>query len=237
MAPPGSATDLVMQMRSQGVSPNQIIHNLQQQGFSPQDVFDAMNQADMQSGVSGQYGDDFSPQGIENPMPQSPPASPPMQGPPQSQGMGTMMGQGMSQDPGFSGTHIEELVEAVIEEKWNELVKNINKIIEWKSKVDQKLAQLEQEMNDLKSEFTDLHKAILGKISEYDQNITNVGTEIKAMEKVFQKVLPTFTENINELSRLTSEMKGIKPDTGSRQPDNSPSATRRPQPGDLAGRL
>ncbi len=42
---------------------------------------------------------------------------------------------------------------------------------------------------------------------EYDQNILNVGTEIKVMEKVFQKVLPTLTENVNELSRITKGMK------------------------------
>ena len=29
----------------------------------------------------------------------------------------------------------------------------------------------------------------------------------KAMEKVFQKILPTFTENVQELSRLTKTMR------------------------------
>lgn len=38
--------------------------------------------------------------------------------------------------------------------------------------------------------------------------ITDVkNTEIKAMEKVFQKVLPTFTDNINELTKVTKELK------------------------------
>jgi len=54
-----------------------------------------------------------------------------------------------------------------------------------------------------------VHKAAwqvdkIGKISEYDKNITDVGVEIKAMEKVFQKVLPTFTENVNKIDRLAN---------------------------------
>ena len=47
----------------------------------------------------------------------------------------------------------------------------------------------------------------MGKISEYDQNIIDVGTEMKAMEKVFQKVLPSLTENVNKLERMTKSSK------------------------------
>ena len=44
---------------------------------------------------------------------------------------------------------------------------------------------------------------MMGKISSYDQNLVDVGTEIKAMEKVFQKVLPNLTESVNKLDRMT----------------------------------
>ena len=46
----------------------------------------------------------------------------------------------------------------------------------------------------------------MSKIADYDKNLLSVGTEIKAME-VFQKVLPTLTENVGELSRITKEIK------------------------------
>ncbi|MFH2028108.1 MAG: hypothetical protein ABIJ08_03145 [Nanoarchaeota archaeon] len=98
---------------------------------------------------------------------------------------------------------IEEIAEAIIDEKWNELLKDINKMIEWKNKTENVLARMQQDIENLKTNFDSLHKGILGKISEYDKNLVEVGTEIKAMEKVFQKVLPTFTENVNKLSRIT----------------------------------
>ena len=45
---------------------------------------------------------------------------------------------------------VEEVAEAIIDEKWNELVKNINKIIEWKDKTESRITTLEQEFKDLK---------------------------------------------------------------------------------------
>jgi hypothetical protein len=69
--------------------------------------------------------------------------------------------------------------------------------------------KLEQQFQDLKADFQSLHKALIGKVNEYDQNILNVGTEIKAMEKVFQKILPTFTENVSELSRITGKVRKV----------------------------
>ena len=68
-------------------------------------------------------------------------------------------------------------------------------------------SQNEQELEDLKGDVENLHKAIVAKIGEYDKNLLDVGTEIKAMEKVFQKVLPELTGSVSELSRIT---KGIK---------------------------
>ncbi|MBW2974382.1 hypothetical protein KY366_01570 [Candidatus Woesearchaeota archaeon] len=99
---------------------------------------------------------------------------------------------------------IEEIAEAIVEEKWKEKEKEIKKIINWKDEVTSKLAQLQQQITDLKGSFDSLHQGMLGKISEYDENLTNVGTEIKAMEKVFSKVLPSLTESVNKLGRMSS---------------------------------
>jgi len=180
----------VMNMRQQGLTNNQIIQNLQRMGYPPNLIFDALNQADIKGSVQ-QIPPDFLQQGQ---MPQPSMPSPAME----------MM---QPQQEEVSKESVEEMIETIIDEKWEELMKNINKIIEWKNKADAKVNSLEQEFKDLKADFDKLHNAILGKIADYDQNIINVGTEIKAMEKVFQQIIPTFTENVNELSRLTQGMK------------------------------
>jgi hypothetical protein len=113
------------------------------------------------------------------------------------------MPQQYSQEPKMS---VEETVEAVIDEKWNDLLKDINKIIEWKERTDAIISRIQQEIEDLKNNFDSLNKSIMSKISIYDQNIRNVGVDIKAMEQVFQRILPKFTDNVNKLARITDKV-------------------------------
>jgi len=186
----------VVAMRSQGLSNNQIVQTLQREGYDSAQIFDALSQADLRSGAPVQG---YAPQ--------------PEMAQPEAQ---QQYDQGFNQQqPGYGGgsdrERIEEMAETIIDEKWDELIKNINKIIEWKDRTEQKITRMEQEMKDMKDNFEKLHMALIGKISEYDQNILNVGTEIKAMEHVFQKILPAFTENVSELSRITKNIKKTTP--------------------------
>jgi prefoldin subunit 5 len=109
-----------------------------------------------------------------------------------------------------SGVTHEELIEAIIDEKWNELVKDISTIIEWKNSAEQRLIEMNEMINTLKNDFNTLHKGILGKVGEYDKHIMDVGAEIQAMEKVFAKVLPLFTENVSKLSQITNDLEQKK---------------------------
>ncbi|MEM3154045.1 MAG: hypothetical protein QW165_00560 [Candidatus Woesearchaeota archaeon] len=101
----------------------------------------------------------------------------------------------------------EALVEQIIEEKWHELQKDVAKVNEWKDLLTSRIDKLEQSMTDIRADLDGLHKAIVARIGEYDKTLMDVGTEIKAMEKVFQKVLPELTGNIQELSRITKSAK------------------------------
>ncbi|MBI5389593.1 hypothetical protein HZB01_04405 [Candidatus Woesearchaeota archaeon] len=201
-APLGPPTDLVLSMRQQGLSNNQIVLSLQREGYSSTQIFDAMNQADIKGGIETPPGgalDQVS--APENPM-QVPIAQYQPQQPayPLSQ-------QSQSSN---ETEHIEEIAEAIIDEKWDALLKNIDKIVDWKNETEQRIAKLEQKMTDLHTSFEQLHTAIVGKIGEYDEHILQVGNQLKSMETVFQKVLPSFTENVHELSRITDTMKGKK---------------------------
>lgn len=223
MAAPGSPevgtpTDQILNMRTQGLSNNQITEALQRQGFNTTQIMDAMNQADVRNEVQPfplKKGDKM----VENPMnPQVPPpgAMPPPQGAP---GMPPPIGGEPMQpmdtadyaDDSSDQARIEELAEAIIDEKWTALVENINRIIEWKEKTESRITTIETDMKGMKASFDKLHMAILEKVGQYDQHIQDVGTEVKALEKVFQKVLPGFIENVSELSRITEKIKRSTP--------------------------
>ena len=196
----GPPTEDVVRFRQQGLSNAQIVEALQRSGYKTHQIFDALNQAEL--GRTGEpiHGAPFfdepsqASQASQMRMPQAPQAQQEDQD-----------SQEYAQDG--SEEKIEEVVEAIIDEKWNELLKDINKIIEWKSAIEANMKSLEQRQQDLKQSFDQLQRALLSKIGDYDQNITNVGSELKALEKVFQKLLPAFTENVNELSRAVKDIK------------------------------
>jgi len=188
--------DMIRTMRAQGLDNNQIIQSLQRDGYSSTEIFDAMNQADMPSMAQESSDDSMD----------SPPMPEPQQAPRFTPSTSFSRPQGASMGDSSS----EELIEAIIDEKWNALEKDISKVIEWKNAANNKIVSLEQRFSDLKQEFDKLHSALISKIDEYDKNITNVGAEVRAMEKVFSKVLPVFTENVAELSRITKDVKKSK---------------------------
>ena len=54
----------------------------------------------------------------------------------------------------------------------------------------------------------DLQNSVVEKVSDYNRSVEDVGSEIKALEKVFKNILDPFTTNIKELNKITKELKG-----------------------------
>ena len=188
-AAPGNPIDQVMVMRQRGMGNDQVIQELERQGYNSSQIFDALNQASLMGPNPGidqsqnfPQQQDFS---QEQFMPQQP------------------MDQPQAPQPQIDKGQIEEVAEAIIDEKWKEFEEDLKVIIEWKEKTESKINKFEQEIADLAATLNSLNKSLMGKISEYDKNISSVGTEIKAMEKVFEKVLPSLTENVNKLERMS----------------------------------
>ncbi len=105
------------------------------------------------------------------------------------------------QDP-MSG-RIEEIAESIIDEKWDELISEVKKIIDWKNSVEEKQTKLAYDLQKLKEDFASLHQGVLGKLEAYDNRMRDVSTELNAVGKVFKDTIPEFVENVKELGRLT----------------------------------
>ena len=213
-APSGVPFDQVNNMKQQGMTENQIIQTLQRDGYQSYQIFDAMNQAGLKS-ASSQPSDQIEPYPQASPEPQLQPQQDfqPQTSPPPQQEYPNFQSQQMSMQnsqPGINEGELdrmEEIAEAIIDEKWAELMKNIKKIIDWKERVETRLEGIEKQIDSLKESMDGINNSLLQRMGEYDRNMTSVGTDVKAMEKVFQKMLPTFTENISELNRITKNMK------------------------------
>ncbi len=178
------SVETVIGMKNQGYSNDQIVQNLISQGYDQGQVYDALGQADVKMTM------DYRPQ---------------------SQSAYPDISFDPSMQAGMSKEKIEEIAEAIIDEKWNEFAKNLDVIVKWKEKTESRLIEIEENIKHLKEDFNKVHASVLARVGEYDTNITNVGTTLKAMEQAFTKVLPGFVENVSELSRITKAMRDMAP--------------------------
>lgn len=195
-APPIPLRERLKQLRDQGLSDEQIIDALQTEGYAPNEIYEALRQ---EAVIPALPPAPPTPEPAEKeegvPFPAPTPAAAP--GPPAA--------------PSAVPTEqIEEIAEAIIDERWNELMKDLEKLAAWRESIETKMTKLEQQFKDLKESFETLEKGVLGKVEEYEKSIKDVSTDIKAMEEVFKKIMPTFTENVNELARLVKAARARK---------------------------
>ncbi len=110
---------------------------------------------------------------------------------------------------------IDETVEKIIDERWEKLTSSVEKVVKWKADVEREIGVIKEDIGLIKEGFEKFEKRVLNKVSSYDKDILDVNSEIKALEKVFQKITPTLVNNVNELSRIANDLKGTKTDSNS----------------------
>jgi uncharacterized phage infection (PIP) family protein YhgE len=179
----------VLQLRQQGLTDDIIVEELSQRGYPQQQISEAIGQADQSAPAADSF-----------PMP----------------GQGYAGPQESASQPSYQEDmsnvyeRMEEIAESLIDEKWDDLIVEVKKIVEWKNKVEEKQMKLQNDVDKLKDDFKMLHEAVLGKLEDYDTRMRDVGSELKAVGKVFKDVIPTFVDNVKELSSLKEEMKKKK---------------------------
>lgn len=105
---------------------------------------------------------------------------------------------------------IQEIAEIIIDEKWAELTNKLGNLSIWKDRVNSEIMAIKQEVLRTQSRFESLQNAMAGKLNDYNRNIININSEMKALENVLKKILEPLTTNIKELSRITKELKSKK---------------------------
>jgi len=179
----------VLQLRQQGLTDDIIIEELSQRGYPQQQISEAIAQAD--SSPPTGYGQSMPSNDQMPMMPQE------MSSPQPS----------YQEDMSNIYERMQEIAEAMIDEKWDDLITEVKKIIEWKNKTEERQSKLQHDVDKLKEDFKTLQQAVLGKLEDYDTRMRDVGTELKAVGKVFKDVIPTFVDNVKELSSLKDDLK------------------------------
>ncbi len=196
-------TAQVMELRNQGLADPLIMEELTKQGFPPEQVHMAINYIEASNppaeygggqGYPAQQGySQQQPRGYPGPAPRSSERS----------------NSAPTQDPNELYSRIEEITESLIDEKWDQLIGEVKKIIEWKERVEERQRAAENDLMKLKEDFKILHQGVLGKLDEYDTRMQDVGTELNAVGRVFKDVVPVFVDNVKELSAIKEQMRNM----------------------------
>ena len=105
---------------------------------------------------------------------------------------------------------IEQITESLIDEKWDDFVTEMKKVIAWKESTEKTISSMQTTIEKMKEDFNLLHQGVLGKINQYDDQIKEVDSELKAVGKVFKDVIPVFTNSVKDLHQISQDLKGGK---------------------------
>ncbi|VVB80110.1 Uncharacterised protein [uncultured archaeon] len=192
--------DQIQQMKSQGIPDDQIVENLKQQGVSPKEINDALNQAQIKNAVMGD-------QQMQN---QNYPPEYPQQDPyagqqqyyqegayPQQYTSDPYSQQQMPVSSGIDANTVMEIAEKVFEEKIKKIEKQVSEFSEFKTLSQTKLDNLSERLKRMESLMDQLQIKILEKISSYGQNLEEIKGEMSMMEDSFQKMTNPLLDKSN----------------------------------------
>lgn len=219
----------VVSMRERGLNNEQVIEQLKSQGYSLQSIRDALTQAEVKRNA-------VSP--MPSGMPVSPemPELPPLPGEPEisePQGMPSMpsfneelvsspvrAGPGLNVMPSFStpeplkgGNKVEEMeriLEEIVDERWKDVSGKFIELETAKVKMETRLDELSKRVTELTGRLDEVSNVVMSRVDEYKKTMEDVDVEIKALEKVMQKLVPSMAEQVKELKDVVGNIKGVR---------------------------
>ena len=231
--PEDTPINKIVELKSQGQSNTDIIRTLQEQGYSFQQISEALNQAQTKETIEGanppatettssgemqpsvlynqeppqetQQEAQVNPPALQAPTPRS--QTPAFSSEVQPQFWPEQQMPLPSQTLGTSTEDIEEIAESIIAEKWQKVAEELGDMAAWKERTTTDLEAVKQEIMRVENRFENLQNSILGKVKEYDQSVSDVSIEIKAVGKLLSNIVTPLTNNVKQLEKLINNLK------------------------------
>jgi hypothetical protein len=223
--PEDTPINKVHELQNSGKSNTEIIQSLQGEGYSFQQISEALNQTQQGMPVATQESpSEMKPSVLysEEPKPTTPIQEPSIPEP-------TMIAEPQmapaqqSYQPqawpkkktfnyqtsslGATTEDIEEIAESIVHEKWQKLTEEFGDLLSWKDKVTNDIDSIKQELMRVENRFENLQGSVIGKVKEYDESVSDVGVEIKALGKLLSNIINPLTSNVKELEKILKDLK------------------------------
>ncbi|MBS3087893.1 hypothetical protein J4226_04845 [Candidatus Pacearchaeota archaeon] len=224
--------DKIIQMQKEGISDNEIMAQLQNEGIRPSLISDAFQQAKIKNAVSpleepiDQYQEQQMPYPQEmqpSIMPtQSQTASqPPIQYAPQPQEQYqqpqqqydyyTPQPQAYSeqdyypQQEGYGTETISEIAQQVVTESLDAYKSKVGDIASFKSQIQNKVNDIDDRLKRIENSIDRLQQAILGKIGEFGESSAMIHQDLDNLHGTMSKLMNPLIDNVNEMRKISKK--------------------------------
>ena len=221
--------ETIMQMQQNGMTDQQIISTLQQQGVSPKEINDGINQAKIKSAVSEQAPTP------EQEQPQQQEQYPPQQYQQetqqdyasqqggdyyqnqgyQSQGQEqyytetpqAYSGQEYYQQGAYDTETITEIAEQVFSEKFKQFIEKTGDLGEFKNSTLDKIDDLDQRLKRIETTIDQLQKAIIQKIGEFGEDASAIKRNLENLHDTTSKLMNPLIDNYRAIQEKKAKPK------------------------------
>jgi len=228
----------VMQMREQGLSENQIVQTLRQEGIPPKEIEESLSQSKIKYALNEEqqtmenqeqgigYNQGFSKssfQGDSAPVP-LPEEYAEMQSPsqeyyPDYQPQANYQEYQAPQP--FDIETINEMVEQAIEEKNQDLKKQVLSFTRFKEDSSIEINKISQRLQKIEDTISELQTAILRKIGEYGNDIHSIAREMQETQNTFSKIVDPLTDSIRDLREISDSISPHKSSAAHQQSEKN----------------
>ena len=222
--------DTIIEMQNQRIPDADIIKKLRDEGISPQEINDALNQAKIKTAVSGSpINQEFEEmeQSIMNaptfeqapPTPKqsqtksSSPSEPQYSQPEVSQeqqyGYYPETNQPYSEQYAYPGSldtsTITEISEQVVAEKIQEFEAKTGDLVSFKNEIQDKIKDLNERLKRIENSIQVLQNSIIKKIGEFDETSSLIHQDLENVHNTMSKMMNPLIDNYRELKKITEK--------------------------------
>ncbi|MCL4399078.1 hypothetical protein M1293_01005 [Candidatus Parvarchaeota archaeon] len=110
---------------------------------------------------------------------------------------------------------MQQVLEQIIQEKWESAAADMSAIKNEVKANALSTQSLEEKVNSLNERIDRIQNTMVGKTEEYNKTLSDVNIELQAFEKVIDRLVPTISDSIKELRDL---IEGLKSSSQNKQP-------------------
>lgn len=201
--------DKVMELQAKGLSETEIFRELQNQGVSPKEINDALNNARIKAAVSQENSEQMQQSIMPNSQEQNPSVSQDA-----SQQYPEYLPEQSYQEPYYSpqpqnyGVDVDtitEVAEQVVAEKFSQFTKKNGDILGFKNQVLDELSSLDERLKRIEQTIDKLQTAVVGKIGEFGENTNAIRRDLEALHNTTSKLMNPLIDNYKELKKISGK--------------------------------